>query len=67
MAAGITGSRSSLIGLSDVEGHRTLIFIVFPVLDFLVRLLHSEDEVIIGNTALCISHCADLSKMQLIP
>lgn len=42
-------------------------FVVLLVLDFLALLLHSEDEIIIGNTALCISHCADLSKMQLIP
>lgn len=31
-------------------------------LDFLVQLLHSEDEVIIGNTALCIGHCADIKE-----
>lgn len=42
-------------------------FVVLLVLDFLALLLHSEDEIIIGNTALCISHCTDLSKMQLIP
>lgn len=33
------------------------------VLDFLALLLHSEDEIIIGNTALCISHCADLKEV----
>lgn len=35
---------------------------LFTALDFLVQLLHHEDEVIIGNTALCLSHCVDMSK-----
>lgn len=33
-------------------------------LDFLAHLLQSEDETIIGNTALCLGHCADMSKLQ---
>jgi len=33
-------------------------------LDFLVQLLHSEDEVIIGNTALCLGHCADMKEVS---
>lgn len=32
-------------------------------LDFLVQLLHSTDETIIGNTALCIGHCADMGML----
>lgn len=35
---------------------------LFLALDFLVQLLHSTDEIIIGNTALCLSHCADMGK-----
>ncbi|PFX15385.1 Tetratricopeptide repeat protein 12 [Stylophora pistillata] len=33
-------------------------------LDFLVQLLHSTDETIIGNTALCIGHCADMEGVS---
>ncbi|XP_073255098.1 tetratricopeptide repeat protein 12-like isoform X1 [Porites lutea] len=33
-------------------------------LDFLVQLLHHEDEVIIGNTALCLSHCVDMKEVS---
>ena len=35
-------------------------------LDFLVQLLHSTDETIIGNTALCLGHCADMGKGILL-
>ena len=35
---------------------------LFTALDFLVQLLHHEDEVIFGNTALCLSHCVGMSK-----
>ena len=40
-----------------------MVFFLSLALDFLVQLLHSEDETIIGNTALCLSHCADMSKL----
>ena len=40
-----------------------MFFILSLALDFLVQLLHSEDETIIGNTALCLGHCADMSKL----
>ncbi|XP_078379165.1 tetratricopeptide repeat protein 12-like [Oculina patagonica] len=33
-------------------------------LDFLVQLLHSTDEIIVGNTALCLSHCADMEEVS---
>lgn len=42
-----------------------VVCILSSALDFLVQLLHSEDETIIGNTALCLSHCADMSKLQI--
>lgn len=33
-------------------------------LDFLAHLLQSEDETIIGNTALCLGHCADMKEVS---
>lgn len=41
-----------------------MFFYLSLALDFLVQLLHSEDETIIGNTALCLGHCADMKEVS---